>query len=158
MARNILFSAGIVLIVLSLFLPWFAVSYNTQYMVRDNLYDDGAKEETEMSYSENYYLDREKMEFTLDVVRPDDTETTYVGNYTYHREGMETKGFIDFLSGFLYSFYKIMLVAIALSFIIVVLEAFGNEANLASMKTGIALFLVIIMLTFVVGKWSCNCW
>ncbi len=151
MPRNILFSAGIILIVLSLFLPWFTVTYNTQYMVRDNLYEDGSKIETEIVYSENYYLDRQKLELTATVERPEYTDNTYDGNYTYHREGMETKGFIDFLSGFLYSFYKIMLVAIALSFLIVALEAFGNEANLASMKTGITLFLVVIMLSFAVG-------
>ncbi|MDC0197046.1 hypothetical protein OAJ54_00180 [Marine Group III euryarchaeote] len=151
MSRNTLFTAGIILLVLSLFLPWFTLTFSNDYMVRDNLYEDGKKINSELSGHEKYYLDHSNDESTWDTTKNGKTDSQYYGNYSYYRESMETNGDIASLPGFLYSIYKIILVVIALSFIVVAFEAFSANDALQSMKLGITLLLTIIILVFITG-------
>ena len=83
MGRNIMFSAGIVLLSLSLFLPWFAVTYDTQFMVRDNLYEDGKKTDWVFSFNEKHYLDRETTAGSSETTKNGAPEGRYGGNYSY---------------------------------------------------------------------------
>ena len=57
MARNILFTAAVILIVLSLFLPWFTINQSQERSVKDGFYEDGVNVKTETSASVKYYLD-----------------------------------------------------------------------------------------------------
>jgi len=151
MSRNALFTAGIILLVLSLFSPWFTLTFSNEYMVRDNLYEDGKKIDSEWSGYEKYYLDHSNEATTWDTTKNGNTESQYYGNYSYYREGMETNGNIDSLPGFLYSIYKIIFVVIALSFIVIAFEAFSSNDDLQSMKSGITLLLTVILLVFITG-------
>ncbi len=151
MSRNALFTAGIILLTLSLFSPWFTLTFSNEYMVRDNLYEDGKKIDSEWSGYEKYYLDHSNEAATWDTTKNGNTESQYYGNYSYYREGMETNGNIDSLPGFLYSIYKIIFVVIALSFIVIAFEAFSSNDDLQSMKLGITLLLTVILLVFITG-------
>ena len=151
MSRNNLFTAGIILLTLSFFSPWFTLTYSNEYMVRDNLYEDGKKIDSEWSGYEKYYLDHSNQASTWDTTKNGNTDSQYYGNYSYYREGMETNGNIDSLPGFLYSIYKIIFVVIALSFIVIAFEAFSSNDDLQSMKSGIALLLTVILLVFITG-------
>ena len=51
MARNILFTAAVILIVLSLFLPWFTINQSQDRSVKDGFYEDGVNVKTESSVS-----------------------------------------------------------------------------------------------------------
>ena len=151
MSRNSLFTAGIILLTLSFFSPWFTLTFSNEYMVRDNLYEDGKKIDSEWSGYEKYYLDHSNEATTWDTTKNGNTESQYYGNYSYYREGMETNGNIDSLPGFLYSIYKIIFVVIALSFLVIAFEAFSSNDDLQSMKSGITLLLTVILLVFITG-------
>lgn len=139
------------MLTLSLFSPWFTLTFSNEYMVRDNLYEDGKKIDSEWSGYEKYYLDHSNEATTWDTTKNGNTESQYYGNYSYYREGMETNGNIDSLPGFLYSIYKIIFVVIALSFLVIAFEAFSSNDDLQSMKSGITLLLTVILLVFITG-------
>ena len=88
MSRNSLFTAGIILLTLSFFSPWFTLTFSNEYMVRDNLYEDGKKIDSEWSGYEKYYLDHSNEATTWDTTKNGNTESQYYGNYSYYREGI----------------------------------------------------------------------
>ena len=151
MSRNSLHTAGIILLILCFFTPWFTVTFSNEYMVRENLYDDGAKIDYKLQSEEKFYLDYSKDAASIDITQGDEEDSDYYGNYSYYREGMETNGSIETLPGFLYSIYKIIFLVIVLSFVVVAFEAFSSNDNLKSMKLGIPLLLFIILLVFMLG-------
>jgi len=151
MSRNALHTAGIILLILSFFMPWFAVTYSNEFMVRENQYEDGAKIDYNWESEEKFYLDHSKDAASYEMTKGDEEESDYFGNYSYYREGMETNGSIETLPGFLYSIYKIIFLVMALAFVVVTFEAFSSNDNLKSMKIGIPLLLTIILLVFISG-------
>jgi hypothetical protein len=151
MNRNIMFSAAVVLVVLSLFLPWFTLTFSSERTTKDNFYADGKKVTIESDASVKYYLDKTSVSQRTDETKSGKTESTYFGGYDHTRENLESGGTVDNTESFLYSIYKIVMVILILSFTVLVLESFGNESSLDSMKTGIALLHVIILLLFITG-------
>lgn len=151
MSRNALHTAGIILLILSFFMPWFAVTYSNEFMVRENQYEDGAKIDYNWESEEKFYLDHSKDSASYEMTKGDEEESDFFGNYSYYREGMETNGSIETLPGFLYSIYKIIFLVMALAFVVVTFEAFSSSDNLKSMKIGIPLLLTIILLVFISG-------
>ena len=151
MGRNIMFSAAVVLVVLSLFLPWFTLTFSSERTTKDNLYADGKKITIETDTSWNYYPDKTSASQRTDQTKSGKTESTYAGSYDHSREDLEAGNTIGNTASFLYSLYKIVMVILILSFTVLVLESFGNESSLDSMKTGIALLHVIVLLLFITG-------
>ena len=151
MARNILFTAAVILIVLSLFLPWFTINQSQERSVKDGFYEDGVNVKTETSASVKYYLDHAILKAMTEESKGSNSERTYTGENDHYSEHIESGDELNSTESFLYSFYKITLVILALSFIIIVLEGFGQGSDLSSMKMGIALLHLIIIILFLSG-------
>ena len=152
MGRNIMFSAAVVLVVLSLFLPWFTLTFSSERTTKDNLYEDGKKITIESDASLKYYPDRTSISQRTDETKSGkETVSTYSGDTGYTREDLEAGTTIGNTESFLYSIYKIVMVILVLAFTVLVLESFGNESSLDSMKTGIALLHAIVLLLFIAG-------
>ena len=151
MARNILFTAAVILIVLSLFLPWFTINQSQERSVKDGFYEDGVNVKTETSFSVKYYLDHAILKAMTEESKSGNSERTYSGENDHYSEHIESGDELNSTESFLYSFYKITLVILALSFIIIVLEGFGQGSDLSSMKMGIALLHLIIIILFLSG-------
>ena len=138
MGRNVMFSAAVVLVVLSLFLPWFTMAITTENSTKDNLYADGKKVTAESDISLKYYPDKFSASQRTDVTKSGrETVSTHAGDNDHTREDLEAGATIGNTQSFLYSIYKIVMVVLILAFTVLVLESFGNESNLDSMKTGI---------------------
>ncbi len=151
MSRNIMFSAAVVLVVLSLFLPWFTLTFSTERTTKNDFYEDGKTTTTETDTSMKYYLDKDSWSQRNDETKSGETVSTHFGDYDHSREDLEAGKEIGNTESFLYSIFKIVMVILVLSFTVLVLESFGNESDLDSMKTGIALLHAIILLLFITG-------
>ena len=152
MGRNVMFSAAVVLVVLSLFLPWFTMAVTTEFTTKDNLYADGKKVTTGSDMSWKYYPDKTSFSQRTDETKSGrETVSTHAGSYDHTREDLEAGGTVGNTASFLYSIYKVVMVILILAFTVLVLESFGNESSLDSMKTGIALLHAIILLLFIAG-------
>ena len=151
MTRNILFTAAVILIVLSLFLPWFTINQSQERSVKDGFYEDGTNVKTESSVSVKYYLDHAILKAMNEESKGSNSERSYSGENDHYSEHIKSGDELNSTESFLYSFYKISLVILALSFIIIVLEGFGQGSDLSSMKMGIALLHLIIIILFLSG-------
>lgn len=149
MARNILFSAAVVLIVLSLFLPWFTMNYTSNSAIRDGYYEEGGAVKTETEFSLSYYLDHGLFKQKTEITKGDNSERTYGGSNNHYSENLESGDSLGSTESLLYSLYKIIMVVLFLSFVIVVLEGFGQETDLSSIKIGIALLNLVVILLFI---------
>ena len=106
MGRNIMFSAAVVLVVLSLFLPWFTLTFSSERTTKDNLYEDGKKITIESDASLKYYPDRTSISQRTDETKSGkETVSTYSGDTGYTREDLEAGTTIGNTESFLYSIF-----------------------------------------------------
>ena len=155
MARNILFTAGVVLVVLSLFLPWFVTNQTNETTVHDNLYETGTPitESTETSFK--YSLDHSVVEVKTETTKGSNTNNSYSGSNDHYEEQLvglsPWGGELSNIQSFLYTLYKIVMVVLLLSFTVIVLEGLNPDADLSSMKMGIVLLYLVVILVYLGG-------
>jgi len=155
MARNILFTAGVVLVIMSLFLPWYVLNESSDGAQRDNYYESGGAVKTESDSSVKFYLSHAVVKEEIEVTKGGKSNSSYSGGNDHYREELvglsPWGGELSSVESFLYTLYKVVMIILLLSFTITVLEGLNSEADLSSMKTGIALLHLIILLLFVTG-------
>jgi len=164
MARNILFTAGVVLVIMSLFLPWYVLNNSSEETQRDNYYESGGALKTETDSSAKYYLSHAVLKQEVEqtkygtnsgITAGGKSNSTYSGDNDHYREQLvglsPWGGELSSVESFLYTLYKVVMIILFLSFTIIVLEGLNSEADLSSMKIGIAFLHLIILLLFITG-------
>ncbi len=154
MARNILFSAGIVLLVLSLFLPWFVMNNSEESSIKDGYYESGTQVTTATETTWKFSLDHSVVENDSETTKGSNSNSSYSGTNDHYKEhliGSPWGGELTSIQSLLYTLYKIVMVVLLLSFTVVVLEGLNPEADMSSMKMGIVLLSFIVILVYLGG-------